>query len=301
MKKLITRIFLFFVVVALIDMAFGMTCNFLVSHAKGGSTRNHHYIAKECDKEILFFGSSRCMKHYVPKIVEDSLGMSCYNCGELNNGIVFLYGRLIMMTNRYTPKVVIYDVHSGTDIINSDNIQYLGWLKRYYDEPGVEEVFSMVSPTEHYKMLSQLYRNNGYFAQMSIDNIHPVSVPLENGYYPSYKVMDYDPVITESEQLATWDSTKKECMIRLVELCRSKGITLIFAYSPRYGALRPSCDELVRSFACEYHIPMLDHYADPEICMQKRYFADAIHMNDLGATVYTRKLVRELRNIIETK
>ena len=46
---------------------------------------------------------------------------------------------------------------------------------------------------------------------------------------------------------------------------------------------------------------MLDHYADPEICMQKRYFADAIHMNDLGATVYTRKLVRELRNIIETK
>lgn len=301
MKKLITHILIFFLVVALIDMAFGMACNYLVSHAKGGSTRNHHYIAKECDKEILFFGSSRCMKHYVPKIVEDSLGMSCYNCGELNNGIVFLYGRLIMMTNRYTPKVIVYDVHSGTDIVNSDNLQYLGWLKRYYNEPGVKDVFNMVNPTEHYKMYSQLYRHNGYFVQMATDNIHPVSATLYDGYCPDYETMEYEPVVTESKPIAEWDPVKKECMIRFVRLCREKEIRLIFSLSPRYGAIRPECNDIIKRFAEQYHVPLIDHYADPDVCMQKQFFADAIHMNHLGATEYTKKLTRELRNIIKTK
>lgn len=301
MKKLIKRIFIFFAVVALIDMAFGMSCSYLVSHAKGGSTRNHHYIAKECDKDILFFGSSRCMKHYVPMIVEDSLGMSCYNCGELNNGIVYLYGRLIMMTNRYTPKIIVYDVHSGTDIVNSDNIQYLGWLKRYYDEPGMKDIFTMVNPTEHCKMRSQLYRNNGYFVQMLTDNIHPVSAPLYSGYCPVYETMEYDPVVTEPKQLTEWDPVKKECMIRFVELCRKKGILLVFALSPRYGAIRPECDDIIKIFAEQYHVPLIDHYADPDISMQKKYFADAIHMNHLGATEYTKRIIHELRGIIETK
>lgn len=301
MKKLITHILIFFAAVALIDIAFGMGCQYLVSHAKGGATRNHHYIAKECDKDILFFGSSRCMKHYVPKIVEDSLGMSCYNCGELNNGIVYLYGRLIMMTDRYMPKIIVYDIHSGTDIINSDNIQYLGWLKRYYDEPGVKDVFTMVNPAEHYKMHSQLYRNNGYFVQMLMDNVHPVSAPLYKGYCPVYEMMEYNPVVTEPKQLAEWDPVKKECMIRFVELCRKKGIRLIFALSPRYGAIRSECDDLIQRFAEQYHVPLIDHYADPDICMQKKYFADAIHMNHFGASEYTKKLAKELRKIIETK
>lgn len=301
MKKLITHILIFFAVVALIDTAFGMGCQYLVSHAKGGATRNHHYIATECDKDILFFGSSRCMKHYVPKIAEDSLGMSCYNCGELNNGIVFLYGRLLMMTNRYTPKVIIYDVHSGTDIIHSDNIQYLGWLKRYYDEPGMKDVFTMVNPTEHDKMHSRLYRHNGYFVQMLQDNVHPVSDPLYNGYCPVYETMEYDPVVTTPKQLTEWDSVKRESMERFVRLCRDKGITLVFAYSPRYGDIRPECDDIIKTFAEQYHIPLIDHYADPDICMQKKYFADAIHMNDRGATAYTKKLIQDLRKIIETK
>lgn len=301
MKKLITRILIFFAVVALIDIAFGMGCQYLVSHAKGGATRNHHYITKECDKEILFFGSSRCMKHYVPKIVEDSLGMTCYNCGELNNGIVYLYGRLILMTNRYTPKVIVYDIHSGTDIAKSDNIQYLGWLKRYYDEPGIKELFTLLNPTEQNKMQCQLYRNNGYFVQMLADNIHPVSEVLDNGYCPVYDTMEYNPQVTKPLQLTEWDSTKRECMERFVQLCRDKGITLVFAYSPRYGGIRPECDDIIKQFAQEHHIPLIDHYADPDICMQKKYFTDAIHMNHLGATEYTKKLATELRNIIIRK
>lgn len=67
MKKFIIRILTFFAVVAMIDVAFGYVCRYLNSHAKGGDTLNHYYIAKECDKDILIFGSSRCMHHYVSK------------------------------------------------------------------------------------------------------------------------------------------------------------------------------------------------------------------------------------------
>lgn len=174
MKKFIAHIIIFFIVVSLMDVSFGYICRYLNSHAKGGDTQNHYYIAKECDKDILIFGSSRCSHHYVPKIIEDSLGMSCYNCGVDGNGIIYLYSRLLMMTNRYIPKVIIYDIQQNFDVEVGDNMRYLGWQKRFYDQSGLKEVFKMVNSMEQYKMWSQLYRYNGDFIQMLSDNIHPI-------------------------------------------------------------------------------------------------------------------------------
>lgn len=298
MKKYIVRILIFFAVVVTIDIAFGYVCNYLHSHAKGGDTQNHYYIAKECDKDILIFGSSRCMHHYVPKIIEDSLGMSCYNCGVDGNGIVYLYGRLLMMTNHYTPRVVIYDIQQGFDVENGDDMKYLKWQKRFYYEPGISDIFILVNPNEKYKMRSKLYQYNSDFIQMLSDNFHPLQELDYGGYRPVKKQMTYDPKVKEPKQISEWDPIKKECMTSLVDLCKQKNIKLIFIYSPSYGGFRPSCDNIIQEWIQENKLILLDYYANPKFCMNKDYFYDSVHMNDTGANEFTKYIVGELRNIL---
>ena len=82
MKKFLVKILLFFALVAIMDVAFGWLFSMLRSNTRGGQTLKSEYIAKDCSDEILILGSSRAAHHYVPRIISDALGMSCYNCGQ---------------------------------------------------------------------------------------------------------------------------------------------------------------------------------------------------------------------------
>ena len=79
---------IFFSIVAVIDCGFGVICDYLNSHSKGGDTKDRYYIAKQTSEDLLMMGSSRMHHHYVTEIVEDSLHMSAYNCGVDGNGIL---------------------------------------------------------------------------------------------------------------------------------------------------------------------------------------------------------------------
>lgn len=300
MKKFFRNILIFFAVVAVIDVAFGYVCRYLNNHSKGGDTKLHYYIANECDADILIFGSSRAFHHYDPRIIEDSLGMSCYNCGTDGNGVVFLYSRLLMMTERYTPKVIVYDICKNFDIEEGDNVKYLKWQKRYYDKVGVNDVFELVSANEKYKMWCQLYRYNGDFIQMLMDNIHPMQEFNVGGYRPVNKTMTYEPKITTNpKQASGWDPVKYECMLRFINICKEKDIKPIFSLSPSYGGNEYGCENLITELCKEYGIPFINHYKDSEIALNKDYFYDSVHMNEKGATVFSKKLVAELREYVE--
>lgn len=300
MKKFIVRVLIFFAVVAVIDVVFGFACRYLNSHSTGGDTKLHCYITNECDADILIFGSSRAFHHYVPRIIEDSLGMSCYNCGTDGNGIVFLYGRLLMMTERYTPKLIIYDYNKNFDIVEGDNMKYLKWQKRYYNKTGLSDIFELISTNEKYKMWSQLYRYNGDFIQMLIDNIHPIQEVNIGGFRPVNKTMTYEPKIGENpKQTTEWDPVKYECMIHFINLCKEKGIKLIFCLSPSYGGNDYGCEDLITKLCEKYDIAFINYYKDPGIVLNKDYFYDSIHMNETGATEFTKRFVGEIESILD--
>lgn len=141
MKKFVGKVLLFLVGLVVLDFLVGMGGKYLVSHAKGGDTGLSNYICRQMKDECIIFGSSRGMHHYDPNIISDSLGMSCWNCSLDGNGIILMYGRYKMLSARYTPKVLIYDVCTSFDLIAGDNHTYLGGLRYYYDEPSVDSIF----------------------------------------------------------------------------------------------------------------------------------------------------------------
>lgn len=294
MRVFFRNIILFFALSFVLDFAFGLSCKYLNSHAIGGDTKSNFYIAQECNKELLIFGSSRSVHHYIPEILSDSLGLSVYNCGTDGNGIVLMYSRLLMIIQRYKPKMIIYDLTTAFDFEQGDNVRYLGCLKRFCDIPCVNDVIEKVSPVEKYKLFSNFYRYNGIFMQMAMDNIHPLQTVNDGGFKPLYGVMNYEPKEENNEKYVKWDPLKQEYMNDFINICKDNGIILFFVVSPHYGGYEDSGLVLAEKLSLEFEIPLLYHYNDTNYCFRKELFQDSDHLNITGAMAFTKDIVKEI-------
>ena len=107
MKKYLLKIALFFALMAVIDVACGWIFGILRSKARGGQTHKNEYISNVCEDDILILGSSKADHHYVPSVFEDSLGLTCYNAGEMGCGIIPAYVRYKMVSQRHKPKLYL--------------------------------------------------------------------------------------------------------------------------------------------------------------------------------------------------
>ena len=77
MKKLLKNTLLFVIIVAVFDYILGTGFTFMRDHAGCGTFQELKYAAEECDDDVLIFGSSRALHHYDPKVISDSLNLSC--------------------------------------------------------------------------------------------------------------------------------------------------------------------------------------------------------------------------------
>lgn len=293
MKKYLIKILLFFAAIAVLDVIFGMACQYMNDHSKGGGIKSRYYVCKESNEDVLVFGSSRAKHHYVPDIIEDSLGMTCYNTGEDGNGIILCYGFLKMITDRYSPKLIIYDV-TAFDIYEDDNMKYLDLMKPYYHEPGIDSIFWSVSPKTRFMMMSNLYRYNTTCLRVLGNYIHPMN-SYPKGYSALHKVMGYEPVVKNPEP-GTVDTLKIDYFEKFIQLSKTSGIQLVCMVSPFYKAPADAAHyEPVQELCEKNDVPFLYYGADSDITEEKSYFEDRIHMNDAGARFYTSKIMKELK------
>ncbi len=297
MKKFLIYVGLFFSLIFIIDLVFGVGARYLNSHAKGGDTYNHYYITEKMADSVVVFGSSRAIHHFNPKIIEDSLGMTAYNCGVDGNGIIFNYGRLLDITRRYKPSIIIYDVIPSFDMEEDDYSKYLQWLRRWYDHPGIPEIFPDVDSMEKYKMLSNLYRYNRFFLQMLSDNIKPRQELAYKGYKPIYETMTVETDRTDHSKPAQWSELKLNYFQRFVNLCQKNNIKLVISFSPWYRAGSSKIYDEFRSFAQKNELEILDFYTDTEITTNPALFADVSHLNNSGADKFTAKFMSALKKL----
>lgn len=294
MKRFVYKVVIFILGLVVLDWLIGLGGRYLVNHAKGGDTGLNTYICRKMTEECLIFGSSRGMHHYDPNIITDSLDMTCWNCSLDGNGIILMYGRYRLLSERYTPKMIIYDVCTSFDLMPDDNSKYLGGLRYFYGEPAVDTIFWDVDPKERYKMLSSCYRYNSQWLQLISDNIHPLQTD-DKGYRPMDKELLYEPKVSKSApEDIQYDSLKLAYLEKLVVACQQRGTKLIFAVSPSYGQTDDAIYNPLKDICTAYNVPLLNHYCDSNFVFDKSLFYDSWHMNRKGATIYTKKLVEEL-------
>lgn len=300
MKHFLYKVALFVIFVIIFDCIVGNTSEYLRSHAKGGSTANNYYIAESLEDDIVILGSSRATHHYIPDIIEDSLGLSCYNCGEEGNGIILAYGRYKMITDHHTPKLIIYEVTPEYDWMICDNSKFTRYLKPYchYDEI-YDLVISCSEKNEKYKLCSKMYRNNSSLLTYAVDNV--VYRDNMKGYSPLYGIMNGSQNNSDAvESTFELDYFKLALLNNMMADAKSLGIQMLFVVSPYYYKITPDNYYPIISLCERNSVVFLDLSNIDGITGNMEVFNDAGHLNHKGATAYTIYLSNILNQISTT-
>ena len=292
--KFICKIALFILILIVLDFALGQVFNYMVVHSKGGYIAHHNHIVDKTYEDILIFGSSRAAYHYNPEIISTALNMTCYNAGKDGKGIVLFYGWWKIISQRYHPKLIIYDITKNFDLEKNDNHQYLGWLKELYDRKPIPEIFEAVDKRECLKMLSKTYRYNSKFPLITADFFHPIHKVNGNVFHPLEGVLDTMRIVkNKTESKIQFDSLKINYLAKFIEEIGESQI--VFVYSPIWYGLDTAWLQPIKELCAKNKIPFFDYSNDPGFVHNNNMFKDGAHLNAKGADVFTVKFVDDLK------
>lgn len=301
MKKYLLKIVLFFGAVAVMDAGFGLACEWLQAHAKGGRMKSVRQTVLTQESDIVIMGSSRAHHHYVPSVLTDSLNLPAYNAGVNGNGIVLATGLYDMMVKRYTPKVIIYDVEPAFDINvyaeDGNGTRYIGWLRPYYSDPDVRRIITRVDPNERLKNLSRMFRYNSRVVDLLKDQM-VLSDYTQDGYAPLKGVMTKEPKWKPGGEMGLTDSLKVNMFEEFVAKLSKSDTRLIIMVSPKYGAVSSDAFRPVKDICDRYGVEFWDYYSDPRF-QKMEYFKEQMHLNNEGARVYTSAIAKRIKETIE--
>lgn len=300
MKKYITKILIFFAIVAVIDFCVGFVGGYLQSHAKGGDTRKTNDLVMNDQHDILVFGSSRACHHYDAPFMSDTLNLDVFNAGYDGNGVILSYGLLSMMLERYQPKLILFDVEPAFDInvyaADNGNKRYITPLKPYYQNAGVSEVIRGVSEEEWMKSYSGMMRYNTAIISKALDYVQGSGVS-NKGYIPMKGVYTGEPNKKKGNGPKR-DAIKLEYVEKLLVLAQSKNVPIAVVASPKYGQKNAEDVQPVIDICRKHNIPFIDYYANEEFMQHKEWFVEPMHLNDVGAREFSRKVVGNINSLL---
>ena len=291
MRSFILKVLLAVSIVAVADQVIGAGLLYMRRHAGSGSAKDIEYTTYKCDEDVLIFGSSRAMHHYVPNIIKDSLGLSCFNCGKDGMSIFYSYGRWQLLRGHHTPKVIIYD-YSDLDheVSPSANNRFQTELRPYYDTPAIKELFMKTDSSEKYKVVSRLYRNNSKVLQLVAGYIKREG--FSDGFTPLYGDIQQFYKIRFKH---TIDPLKYEYLEKFIKEAQLDGTTVIFMTSPYFDGANGVCPPAIKELFKKHHVDFYDNEDLKGFTQNKKLFKNMRHLNKEGAEAYTRVVVGEIR------
>ena len=296
LKALVLRGIAFVALFIGFDQLAGVGFKTLYSHA-GDKFERENYMRYKMDADVIVMGSSHATHHYVPAILQDTLHMSVYNCGQRGNGIIYEYGRLATIYQRYTPKLVIVDIIETMDLIKEDNSRYLDFLKvDYGTNATVDSLFYAIDPISKYKMLLNCYRYNSQFCDLVINTVlkgrgrfqKDGYAPLHGSQLDKYKHQQgQEKAGDKKAEAVEYDDLKLHCLERIAAEKR-EGCKMVFVLSPTHGQSSTATQfEVVYDICRRNGIPFLNYMNDPRFLGRDDLFYDRGHMNDDGARMFS--------------
>ena len=298
MKKLLIHITIVTGLFFVFDRLLGGGLGLLYSQSNATDEYKISYSNESTCDSLLFFGSSRCLHHYVPAIFEEELGVSCYNTADWGiKNIYYHYGLLGNILTRYIPKTIIFEIHpcdwlqtpySGAERANS--------LAPYCGMSNQCDEMLQISGNYWKYQLSMVYRYTGSLPNLLAGKYGTMDRSLK-GWKPMDSVMDTTNVKAEEYPFAE-DTVKIALLERFIKECQQYHIRLIMVESPMYICSKQDVFRFPRILAQKHGIPFLDHYRDSDFMGHRDLFFDFGHLNRKGAELYSKKLSKELRNTL---
>ena len=295
LTSFVIKLLFFFAAIFIIDRGVGAVMKHYYFKQITGQEYKTKYAMDDCKEEVLVFGSSRAEWIVHPGILQEKLGMSCYNVGRNGHLIYYHYALLKSVLNRYKPKMIILDIDALMFGRNADEVAKISTLLPFYDSHSeIHAIIESRGPYEKIKLLSKMYpynslllpilSGNSSFNKMKNANINGYS-PLTNVFNEPLKKVDYTKsTLTDSGAINVFKAFVEDCLnanVKLVMIC------------PPYiieSTGRDTSIKIAMQFAAEKGIPFFDNSIDSFYISKPYLFADYRHLNDKGVEIYTKDL-----------
>jgi len=300
MKKLLIFICSALALAFVADRVLALCVDWIYRQSKATDAYKINQTVREVKSDVLFMGSSRCHHNYVPSIISDSIGRSVYNAGLWGMmNIYYQYGLLQLMLDRYTPKVICYEVHP-IDILATpySDVERLNILSPFIGKNHELDSLFRKAGTYSYFRLSHLYRHNGKLMDYLAGTFFVDNSQSDNGYKPLYMQVKEGEMTDEFNFPV--ESGKFQLFNQFIDTCQSRGIRLIFISSPMYNRSASTLRQFERfdSIAQSRGLTFLDYTELQPYCDSTALFADRGHFNDTGARFYSKMVGGELKKIL---
>jgi len=310
----VVRILAFFVFLAVT----AILLNLLVDHglrrirtSKFGSM--NRIMSGEVNADIVINGSSRALDHYDPRIIESVTGHTGYNLGmnasqtDLQLAVLKAY-----LAHNAKPRVVIQNLDPFTFVTTRrGDIYDPGYYVPYLWDNDLCEGLRVIDPVVLKWKYIPLY---GYSVEdmrftwltglLGAVGVNPKEDYFQ-GFDPQYRPWTADFDRFKKEQTDGFTPPIEAAAVgdleAIAQLCRDRGIQLIFVYSPEFAEVqelernRGEIFTKFREIAAKYQVPFWD-YSNAPICKEQKYFYNSQHLNADGAAVFSADLAQKLRD-----
>lgn len=289
MKKFVEKLLIIALLILGIDLLVGVISDKVVMNMPETSAyiskTTHSLLKKKAD--IIVLGASKAKHGYNPFMLEDSMGLSCYNAAEDGCDMMYYDMMLSGFLSRCNPKIVIIDM-APLSLMNTPSIQggkFLYGLSTVVDSFYNENL----SWGERIKIKSALYRFNGFYGQMA-SNVLNKNLPNKGytpitGFYKDGKIMK-DTVFTPNEK-------EIEYMNDVVAKCKKGKVRLIMCVSPSYH-YNPLFDDYLNGYCKQHKVEFFDLATDKKF-IHPTLFKDADHLNTEGSKLFTQDFIKRIK------
>jgi hypothetical protein len=300
------KVFLFILLIISGDQLIGRILNYMYFNASSGKYAKLNYIINKSSEDILIFGNSHAECHYIPSILRDSLHLGCYNAGFRSNDILFTSAIHESILNRYSPKLVIFNIDKG--MLYATQADFASYEAKLSDllpfcntKPLIKKEVEYRSEYEKYKLLSCIYPYNSsvinllkYFATKD-DSFIDGYYPIHGTYMPSSQNVN-NQILNDKRS----NKINKILVTKLIELLhhfRSHNTQIIAIVSPSFQS-SDKFDSILSSIFIRQGIPFLDYSCDTNFINKVSFFSDSHHLNDKGAHFFTSMVAHDIKPIL---
>ena len=316
MKKKILNIVMIITVLIVTDFTIGLIFGFLQDKAveKAPSLFLADYACNKVNSDVVIFGSSRANHHYVPAIIEDSLNLSVYNCG--NDGC-FLYYQTCMidaLLRRYSPKMIIWELYSPDFLseplkLESEYRRFDLLYSLYNKNEFTDSMLHTKDKYEYLKLQSAAYRYNSDLIKLVNILILPAESNKNKGYMPlpneGYKFSSVTDFVTANSNKRIYSQVysfnRERLFLEIIKKCLKQKVEIIFTLSPWLGRGDYKSTDSYKSIlkiSKENEIKFIDDYHNETYMSDSTLFKDNSHLNDKGAKKYTKEIASELKEYL---
>lgn len=292
-KNYIIKAALLLVLLVVADRSIGYLLEWMYFNQRG---EDYFYTTKALDEQtadLIVLGSSRARNHYNPEILEDSLGISCYNAGRSGCFLVYQSAQLDLILDRYTPKAILLEVTPYDMEAGEGDYDRLSGLLPYQNHPSFKKVIRKKSYWEPYKCWSRIYPYNSLALKM-IKNLKDRGEFKANGFQPLYGVWN-DSINSYGKHEQPIDKRKTEEMVHIIKVCQEKGIKLTMVTSPMFAHCNMTKTLLLTDSLCNKYNIKYHSFLNSPTYENNELFHTTDHLNATGAEIFSRQIAHILK------